>query len=129
MKVRFLLDENLPPRLRTAVLRVNPMIDILRVGDEGAPTLKTQDPDILRYVERARGRRTTCSHRERLLVTKNRVSMPTHVATHLAAGGHHWGVFRVRPRATIGQLADEICLIWEASEAEEWVDQMRWIPF
>ncbi len=48
MKVRFLLDANLSPRLRTAVLRVNPMIDILRVGNEGAPTLKTQDPDILR---------------------------------------------------------------------------------
>jgi len=119
MRVRFLLDENLSPRLKTAVLRFNQMIDILRVGDEGAPTLKTQDADILRYVE----------HAQRLLVTKNRASMPTHVATHLAAGGHHWGVFRVRPGATIGQLSNEICLIWEASEAEEWIDQMRWIPF
>ena len=119
MKVRFLLDENLSPRLKTAVLRFNPMLDILRVGDEGAPTLKTQDPDILRYVE----------HAQRLLVTKNRASIPMHVANHLASGGHHCGVFRVRPKATIGQLADELCLIWEASEAEEWVDQMRWIPF
>ncbi|MBM3237296.1 hypothetical protein FJZ31_13465 [Candidatus Poribacteria bacterium] len=119
MKVRFLLDENLSPRLKTAALRISPMIDVLRVGDEGAPTLETQDSDILRYVERA----------QRLLITKNRASMPTHVAAHLASGWHHWGVFRVRPMVTIGQLADEIRLIWEASEAEEWIDQMLWLPF
>ncbi|BAY61761.1 hypothetical protein NIES22_18280 [Calothrix brevissima NIES-22] len=32
MKVRFLLDENLSPRLKVAVLRLNPAIDIVRVG-------------------------------------------------------------------------------------------------
>ena len=33
MKVKFILDENLSPRLKIAVLRLNPEIDILRVGD------------------------------------------------------------------------------------------------
>jgi hypothetical protein len=32
VKVRFLLDENLPPRLKLAILRLNSEIDILRVG-------------------------------------------------------------------------------------------------
>ena len=51
VKVRFLLDENLSPKLKTSVLRLNPAIDILRVGDAEAPPLGTLDPDILRYLE------------------------------------------------------------------------------
>ena len=51
MKVRFLLDENLSPRLKVAVLRLNPAIDILRVGESNAPTLGTLDPDVLRYLQ------------------------------------------------------------------------------
>ena len=50
MKVKFILDENLSPRLKIAVLRLNPEIDILRVGDENAPKLGTLDPDVLIYL-------------------------------------------------------------------------------
>jgi hypothetical protein len=32
MKVRFLLDENLPPKLKLAVQRFNQNIDIIRSG-------------------------------------------------------------------------------------------------
>jgi hypothetical protein len=39
MKVHFLLDENLSLKLKVAVLRLNPTIDILRVGDPDAPPL------------------------------------------------------------------------------------------
>ena len=68
MKIRFLLDECESPRLKTALLRFNPAIDVLRVGDPGAPHLETLDPEILRYPEVA----------QRLLVTSNRASMPAH---------------------------------------------------
>jgi hypothetical protein len=34
MKVRFLLDECESPRLKTALLRFNPAIDVLRVGEQ-----------------------------------------------------------------------------------------------
>lgn len=54
MKVLFLLDENLPPRLRVAVQRLNPNINILRVGDPGTPVLGTPDPDVLHYLELSR---------------------------------------------------------------------------
>jgi|SaaInl8_200m_RNA_FD_contig_51_1244932_length_1666_multi_4_in_0_out_0_3 hypothetical protein len=46
MKIRFLLDENLSPRIKLAILRYNDNIDILRVGDENVPRLGTSDPDI-----------------------------------------------------------------------------------
>lgn len=55
--------------------------------------------------------------------------MPAHIETHWAAGGHHWGLFRVRPGTPISRLAQALFLVWEASEAEEWIDQLAWIPF
>lgn len=118
MKIRFLLDENLSPRLKIALQRLNPTIDVLRVGDPNAPALGTPDPDILRYL----------STSQRLLVTDNRNSMPEHLANHSARDEHTWGIFLVRPKTSIGQLAQELRLIWEASDAEEWIDTLDWIP-
>ena len=43
MKVKFLLDENLSPRLKLAVVRLEPEIDIIRIGDYSAPALGTLD--------------------------------------------------------------------------------------
>jgi hypothetical protein len=72
----------------------------------------------LLFVEQAR----------RVLITRNRVSMPVHVAAHLVAGRHHWGIFRTRPRASVAELRDAIALLRGASEAEEWLDYFDWIP-
>lgn len=119
MKVRFLIDENLSPRLKVALQRLNPAINVLRVGDPEAPALSTADPALLRYLDLT----------QRLLVTDNRTSMPAHLKAHWAAGGHLWGMLWIRPDATIGRLAQELFLIWDASEAEEWIDRLEWIPF
>lgn len=119
MRVCFLLDENISPRVRVAIQRHYPHIDVLRVGDEGAPSLESLDPEILQYLEQS----------QRLLVTKNRASMSGHVAEHLANGGRHWGVFRVRPHTSIRQLLQTLDLVSGASEVEEWINEMWWIPF
>lgn len=119
MKVCFLLDENESPRLKTALLRLEPALDVLRVGDPGAPPRGTADPDILRHLEIS----------GRMLVTSNRKSMPAHVKAHWEAGGHLWGLLWVRAGTPLGRLAQELYLVWEASEAEEWVDRLDWIPF
>lgn len=118
MKVRFLLDENLPPKLKVAVIRLNTQIDILRVGDLNAPPAGTQDPEVLQYLELSR----------RILVTDNRKSMPDHLEEHWQSGGHIWGLFWLRPNGTIREWAEELILIWETTEAKEWIDQLIWIP-
>lgn len=119
MKARFLLDETESPRLKAALLRLNPAIDVVRVGDPGAPQLGTPDPDVLCYLGLS----------QRILVTSNRTSMPAHIETHWTAGGHLWGLFWVRSGTPIVRLAQDLCLVWEASEAEEWIDRLDWIPF
>jgi hypothetical protein len=54
--------------------------------------------------------------------------MPEHLEAHWAEGGHIWGLFWVRPETQIGELARELFLVWEATDAEEWVDRLDWIP-
>jgi Domain of unknown function (DUF5615) len=119
VKIRFLLDENLPPKLKTAVLRLHPVIDILRVGDPDAPSLGTLDPDILPYLELS----------QRVLATDNRKSIPGHLEEHWAAGGCIWGLLWLRPSGTLSSWAETMYLIWETTEAEEWLDMMDWIPY
>ena len=118
VKIRFLLDENLPPRLKTALLRLNAEIDVLRVGDPGVPDLGAPDPNILDYLQTA----------QRVFVTDNRKSIPAHLAAHIAAGKHHWGIIWVRPSTRFSLLVNELHMLWEASQAEEWVDRTDWLP-
>ncbi len=119
MRIKFLLDENVPARIQSGLLRYSTDIDVIRVGQSGAPERWTSDPDILGYLEEA----------QRALLTYDRRSMPGHVAAHLRIGHHHWGIFRIRTGTLVGNLIDEASLHWEVSDAEEWIDFLGWIPF
>ena len=112
MKPHFLLDENLSPRFKLAVSRLNSKIDILRVGDPNTPALGTLDSEILIYLQQSR----------RILLTDNRKSMPEHLEAHWNNNGFIWGLFWLKPKATIRELTEEIVLIWEITDAEEWKD-------
>ncbi len=118
MKIRFLLDENLPLRLKTALIRLEPTIDVLRVGDPNAPGLGTLDPELLLFLAAT----------QRMLVTNNRVSMPAHIDAHWSQGNRLWGLLWIRPGTPLIRLAQELQLVWVASEAEEWLDRVGWIP-
>ena len=119
MKIRFLIDENLPPKLKSSILRLNPGIDVLRIGDADAPPFGTLDPDILHYLEVS----------QRLLVTDNRKSIPGHLQEHWEAERHIWGLVWIRPSGTLSSCAKTLVLIWETTEAEEWIDKLDWIPY
>jgi hypothetical protein len=45
--MRYLLDEHITPVYRTQLLRAAPDLEVWIVGDPGAPTRGTLDPDIL----------------------------------------------------------------------------------
>ena len=119
MKIKFLLDENLSPRLKITVLRLNPEIDILSIGDPNTLPLGTLDPDVLQYLGLS----------QRLLVTDNRTSMPEHLEKYWQKNQQIWGLFWIRPTTTMGKVAEELITIWETSEAEEWLNVVDWIPF
>jgi hypothetical protein len=117
MPLRFLLDENLPRRFQLSLHRHHPQIDVLQVGNEGAPPLGTLDPDILIYLEAT----------QRVLLTDNRKSFPAHLEAHAAAGRHHWGIFVIRKDVPTMPLVETIFLYWAATEAEEWIDRVEWL--
>src|SRR5262245_52677755 len=119
MRVRFPLDENLSHAIIEAVHQFDSDVDIAAVSSPCAPPIGTLDPDILLYCERER----------RLLIKNNRRSMPGHIVGHLAAGHHHWGVFRTHTRSpALSPIAKMIYVYWGASEAEEHIGTQGWIP-
>lgn len=117
-EIRYLLDEHINPRMRRALLRRASGMMVWCIGDSGAPTQQSQDPDILRW----------CELRGFILVTNNRASMPRHLHEHLNTGGHIPGIFVLNVNMTMGATVDELSLIWELAEPGEFTDQIRYLP-
>ena len=118
-RFRFLIDENTSRMLADQLRRLAPEIDVLLVGDEGAPPRGTLDPEILCW----------CEREEYCLVTRNRKSMPPHLDAHLATGRHIPGIFTIRDQAALKHVLATLLLIWEAAEPGEYQDQIVFIPF
>ena len=116
--IAYLLDENVDPRLQRALSQRAPDLVGWRIGDPGAPTLHTDDPTILRW----------CEENRFSLVTNNRASMPVHPGEHVSAGRHMPGIFILRSPMTLGDIADELVLIYGTSDADEYVDLLRYLP-
>ena len=119
MKVRFLLDEHISLAIQSGLKQRQPQMDVLCLGDPDAPPLGTPDPDILHYLEIA----------QHALVTMSRRSMWQHITQHWQAGRDLWGVFWVPRDIRYGALIRQLLLIWETSQAEEWLDQLHDLPF
>lgn len=117
-RLRFLLDEHVPHAIQGQLLRLSPDIDILIVGQVGAPAKGTPDADLLRWIE----------HTGYVLVTNNRRTMPVHLQAHFAAGRHTSGILLLRRGVSLGRVIENLLLLWETAEAEEFEDQIIFIP-
>ena len=117
-QVRYLIDESIRLSIVAALRRAEPSLDVLRVGQLTAPPFGSPDPDLL----------VVCESSERMLVSIDRASMPAHVTSHQAKGGHTWGVLLVTRRCSLRQLVDDLLLIWTASDAAEWRDTLHYLP-
>jgi hypothetical protein len=119
VKTPFLLDEHVNVAIQRQLRRLEPSIQVLVIGDKGAPPKGILDPDLLIWLE----------NHQYILVTNNRSSMPDHLRNHYAAGRHIPGLFWIRPDATLGEVITTLHLVWAASEAEEYYDRVVFIPF
>jgi hypothetical protein len=104
---RYLLDEHIPRAVQRQLLRRDFRIEVLAVGDPGAPPAGTSDPDILVWIE----------ENGYILVTENRRTLPGYLKAHFEAGRHVPGVFWLRPGVSIGEVI-----------AEEFQDQALYLP-
>lgn len=63
----------------------------------------------------------------RILVSHDRNTMPAHFADFLELQSSP-GVIIVSQDLDIGAAIEDLLLIWAATEAEEWVDQLGFVP-
>lgn len=116
--LRFLLDENVDPQLRSGLLRRDPAVVAWAVGEPGAPPRGTTDPAILQW----------CQAHGFVLVTYNRRSMPVHLQAYLRDGGHVPGILALHPNHRLGRAIEDVILIWEVALAGELADTILYLP-
>ena len=117
-EIKYLLDENVDPRLRKALEQAAPEIIVWAVGPPGAPGRGTLDPEILDW----------CDENGFVLVTNNRASMPVHLSDHIEAGKRVPGIFILNPAMTMGETSDELALIHGASDPHEYANRISYLP-
>ncbi len=119
MRIRqYLLDENVDPALKTALHQHWPEMVVWQIGDPGAPSYGTLDPDILHW----------CEDNDFSLVTNNRTSMPVHLRDHLLAGRRVPGIFILHKKMSLAETVNELALIWLATEPDEYTDLINFLP-
>jgi predicted nuclease of predicted toxin-antitoxin system len=115
MKVRFLADYDFNAEIVDGLLRRESSIDIktgLEAGLQGV-----SDPDVL----------DKAADEGRVLVTHDHRTMPRHFAEFISQRQSP-GVFIIQQRIEIAAAIDELLLIWSASESEEWIDRILYLP-
>ena len=115
MKVRFLADADLKAWIVAAVRRRETRIDFRTATEAGLEGLS--DPQVL----------TVAAAEGRILVTHDRRTMPRHFADFIRLGTSP-GVFIISQRAPVDVIAEEIYLVWSATEAEEWTNIICSLP-
>lgn len=123
MALRFLLDEHLRGgRLWQAILHHNALgqdpLEVIRVGDTPDLPVGTADPDILLWAERE----------GRILVSRDKTTLPAILRLHLQAGHHCPGVFLIRSGSTVPQVLVFLVLAAYAGFATDFQDAVIHIP-
>lgn len=114
--MRFLADENFDNRILRGLRRENTPIDVVRVQETAL--YQADDPGGLAWAAQER----------RIVLTHDAGTMPKYAYTRVRAGLPMPGVIAVRLGASIAEVIDDMLLILEASDAEEFRDQVVFLP-
>jgi uncharacterized protein DUF5615 len=113
---RFLANHDLTEAIIVGVLRREPALEFLRLREFGLDA--TPDPQVLAY-----------AHEHGFLLVSHDVNtMTRHAAERIGAGLLMPGVLVCHQGDRIGAIIDDLIMIWAASEAEEWTNQVIFLP-
>jgi predicted nuclease of predicted toxin-antitoxin system len=116
--VRFLADENLDTDIIQGLRAREPAIDILDVKTAGLQG--AGDPALLELA----------AQQDRVLITHDRNTMTRHFRDRLHVEKVTPGVFILpQQERAIGEIIESLLLVWAASKAEEWLNQIVYLPF
>ncbi|RJP34380.1 MAG: hypothetical protein C4527_02285 [Candidatus Omnitrophota bacterium] len=114
--LRFLSDENFNGDIIRGLHLGNQALDIVRVQDVGLK--QADDKAILEWA---------ASH-NRILLTHDRATMPDYAYERIKAKQPMPGVFVINDRLAVKKVMDELLLIHDCSEHEEWNGFVVYLP-
>jgi hypothetical protein len=115
MIVRFQADADLNFLIVRKLLRGEPDIDFQSATQAGLAGLS--DPEVL----------TLAARGGRILVSHDETTMPRHFAEFISKE-HSAGLSIVSQALPHSVVVQELQVIWAASEAEEWVNRISYLP-
>jgi predicted nuclease of predicted toxin-antitoxin system len=115
MKMRFQADADLNQIIVLATTRREPGIDFLTAAVTDLAGRK--DPEVLAIAARE----------GRVLVSHDQKTMPRHFAEFIVHTSCP-GVLIVPQHLPIAVVVEDLLLIWFLTEAEEWVNRIRYLP-
>jgi hypothetical protein len=115
MRVRFQADADLNQVIVFAVLRRVAAVDFRTATSASLAGLK--DQDVLGVAARD----------GRVLVTHDQATMPRHFAEFVQSQ-HSPGVIVIPQHLPLQEAADDLILIWTATDANEWIDRIAFLP-
>lgn len=114
--LRLLADVNFHGDIVRGLRLRRPAMDLVRAQDVGLDGF--EDPEVLEWA----------ALNDRIVLTHDRTTMPPFAYDRVAAGESMPGVTVVSDQITIGRAIDDILLMDECSEPEEWKDRVVFIP-
>jgi hypothetical protein len=122
MAPAYLLDENQRGVLWRALQRHNAMVavplEVVRVGDPPDLPLGSSDLEVLIWAEA----------NDRILVSRDKRTLGSHLHNHVATGHHSPGIFILRRGARVRDVVAFLVEVARADEPGEWRDQIEYIP-
>jgi hypothetical protein len=115
MRPRFQADADFNEEIISGLLRNHPDMDFQTAEEAGLRGLP--DPSVL----------ARAADDRRILVTHDRRTLPAHFADFIQRRESP-GVIIISQRVTVRRAMDELDLVWEASEAEEWTNLIVELP-
>jgi hypothetical protein len=115
-EIRLQADADFKQAIVIGVLRRQPKLDFRSANEAELEGVK--DSDVLAIAARD----------GRVLVTHDRKTMPTEFGQFITSQTSS-GVLILSQNLPIGEAIDAIILVWEASTAEEWINQIMTFPF
>src|SRR5450432_3238945 len=113
MRPRFRADADFNHKIVLGLRRREPSVDLLGAHEGGV--VGVPDSDVLRIAAES----------ARILISHDRKTMPAHFAQFLESSP---GVLIVSQDLDIGAAIEDLLLIWSATDAEEWVAKLGFVP-
>jgi hypothetical protein len=115
MSPLFQADEDLNAKIISGLLRREPSLDFQTA--KAGNLLGLTDPEVLAIAARE----------GRILVSHDRETMPAHFSRFIQNFTSP-GLIIVSQKLDIREAIDSIILVWVASEANEWINQVGYLP-